>query len=128
MKFCRLGVLLSLFVVAACKTATIYNVERMSLGAQTTATTGAVADVIRQAGERQGWAIKDVRPGEMRGMLNRKKHTAVVAIYYDTTSFSIHYVDSTNLSSDGKEIHKAYNLWIKQLEEAIQREAAFRLR
>jgi hypothetical protein len=119
---------LALFVsFAACKTTTIYNVEHTPLNARTTATSSEVADVIREAGRRQGWVIQDVGPGEMRGMLSRRRHTAVVAIHYDSSTFSIEYVDSTNLKHEGDEIHKAYNVWVKGLEEAIKREAAFRL-
>ena len=113
--------------LAACKTATIYNVTAANLPSGSNASDAAIAEAIKAAGERTRWTIKPVAPGKMRGMYSKGRHTAVIEITYTRSTFSIEYVDSTNLQYDGDQIHKAYNKWVMQLEQAIEREAAFRL-
>jgi hypothetical protein len=58
-------------------------------------------------------------PGLMRGMLNLRTHQAVVDIPYDTQRFSIRYVSSSNLDYDGNAIHRNYNSWVQNLQNAI---------
>jgi len=123
----RFAVLALCLTVAACRTTTIYNVQHAPLMTRQAVTRDDVAEVIRNAARRKGWTVEDVAPGEMRAMITRRRHTAVVAIHYDTGSFSIDYVGSTNLKHQGDTIHKAYNGWVRNLEEEIKREAAFRL-
>jgi hypothetical protein len=62
-----------------------------------------------------------IEPGHIIGTLLIRSHTAIVDIYYTTTSFSIVYKDSTNLKYDAnnKTIHHNYNNWIHNLERAI---------
>ncbi len=118
---------LLLIGLAACKTATIYSVQDANLLTASSASDADIAKVIQEAGKRTGWVIKPVEPGKMKGMYTKRRHTAVVDIRYTRSTFSIDYVDSTNLQHDGEKIHKAYNKWIMQLEQAIQREANFQL-
>ncbi len=126
-RYCFLVLTLVLATTVGCKTTTIYNVHSAPLPTTRTATDDQIAEVIREAGRRQGWVIKPLAPGKMRGMYSKGRHTAVVAIRYTDSSFSIEYVESSHLRHDGDSIHKAYNKWVQQLEEAIQREAKFRL-
>ena len=53
-----------------------------------------------------------------------RTHVAIVDVTYDTSTYSIQYVDSTNLNYNESKgtIHKNYNGWIQNLENAIQRE------
>jgi hypothetical protein len=50
---------------------------------------------------------------------NLRRHQAVVEILFDTESYSITYLDSTNLKYDGAEIHQNYNSWVRNLSNAI---------
>ncbi|WP_149538286.1 hypothetical protein [Siccirubricoccus phaeus] len=77
------------------------------------------ADQIRRAGTGLGWIIEPQGPGLMRGTLNLRTHQAVVDIPYDTQRFSIRYVSSSNLDYDGTVIHRNYNSWVQNLQNAI---------
>lgn len=128
-KMVLLALLLAIPVgaVSGCRTASIYNVSnaRLAPPAGTSPSVDDVGRAIRAAGERLGWSMQDVRPGEMSGTLTvNRRHVAVVAITYDTSTFSITYQDSKLLMKDGTVIHKSYNEWIRRLEAAIQEEVA----
>lgn len=117
-----------LIAVVGCRTATIENVTNAPLAPapNTSLTMGDVSRAIWTAGKKLGWVIQDVRPGELTGTLNRRKHVAVVTITHDTSTFSINYKDSQNLRHEGQEIHRRYNYWVRRLEKQIQAEIARR--
>lgn len=121
-----LGIIATMLGLAACRTAPIRNVTDTRLNAAPGAslTMDAVAKAIWRGGQKQGWQISEVRPGELTGTLKVRSHVAVVTITHDTSRFSIRYRDSTNLLAGEGEIHKRYNTWVRNLEEAIQRELA----
>jgi hypothetical protein len=78
--------------------------------------------IITGAATRQ-WAAS-VKPGNVVQLTyNRGKFTGIVAVKYTTKTYSIHYVDSTNLNyglEAGKPvIHPTYNGWINNLRQAI---------
>ena len=82
------------------------------------------SDQIRVAGARLGWIMESQRPGLIRGTLNLRSHQAVVDIPYDTQRFSIRYVSSSNLDYDGGAIHRNYNSWVRNLQNAIMAQPA----
>lgn len=114
--------------LSACRTATIQNVSKASLAPPpgTQLTMQDVSRAIHASGTELGWVIQEVRPGEMTGTLTLRKHLAVVAIRYDTSTLSIDYKDSRGLMHDGDQIHRNYNLWIANLVKHIQAEVARR--
>ena len=64
--------------------------------------------------------IKEVAPGKLTGEIDvRNKHRATVEINYDKNNYSIVYVKSVGLESDGTTIHQNYNRWVANLEKAI---------
>lgn len=77
------------------------------------------SDQIRRAGAGLGWAMQPEGPGLIRGTLNLRTHQAVVDIPYDMRRFSIRYVSSSNLDYDGRVIHRNYNSWVQNLQNAI---------
>jgi hypothetical protein len=81
---------------------------------------------IIRAGAQLGWKIAPQGPGKAEGVLVLRRHTAVVDITYDTKAFSIIYKSSINLDykPENKTIHSNYNGWIKNLEKAINVQAA----
>ena len=83
------------------------------------ATLAQRADQIRRAGASLGWVMESHGPGLMRGTLNLRSHQAVVDIPYDTRRFSIRYVSSSNLDYNGAVIHRNYNSWVQNLQNAI---------
>lgn len=60
----------------------------------------------------------------MVGTLNLRSHMAQVDIRYTTTSYSITYRDSKDLNYDGSNIHRNYNNWIRNLDQAIKQQLA----
>ncbi|HEY4249692.1 MAG TPA: hypothetical protein VGM87_00745 [Roseomonas sp.] len=76
-------------------------------------------DQIRRAAIRLGWQVQDVRPGLMRATFSARRDQAVVEIAYTRDSFSIRHLESTNLSFNGAQIHRAYNGWVQDLERGI---------
>lgn len=79
-----------------------------------------VKSAIISAGAGLGWIIKEVAPGKLSGEIDvRNKHRATVEINYDKNNYSIVYVKSVGLESDGTTIHQNYNRWVANLEKAI---------
>lgn len=111
--------------IAGCKTAAIHNVEEAPItrydGQELSL--DQVERAIAVAGSELGWVMQPVEPGHMVGILDIRKHKAVIDVFYDSDSFSIQYKDSTNLLYDpsGK-IHRNYNNWIGNLERGINAE------
>lgn len=107
---------------AGCRTAPIHDVVGAPLGASPASkvTLADVAKAIHAAGTELGWIMKDVRPGELLGTLNLRKHVAVVTVTHDTTMFTIRHKSSENLLDDGQSIHRKYNLWVQNLAHRIQ--------
>ncbi len=60
--------------------------------------------------------------GTIRGTLNIRSHQAVVLIAFKEKEYSINYESSQNLDYYQGQIHKNYNSWIRNLDNAIQRE------
>ena len=40
-------------------------------------------------------------------------------IRFDSTAFTVHYLDSSGLSYDGTHIDPLYNQWVERLEDAV---------
>lgn len=113
-------VLFILLGVSAC-TKPVYNVNNDEVYTPAGMTLEEAGLLIQEAGTTRGWAMAIVEPGHIVGTLLIRSHTAVVDIYYTTTSFSIVYKNSINLkySPDTQTIHHNYNNWIRNLEQAI---------
>ncbi len=112
--------------ITACKTMPVYNVDNAALPISSGHSLEEVSAAIKRAGAGLGWQVKETTSGHNVGTLILRTHTAIVDINYTTTSFSITYKDSTNLKYDGFEIHKNYNGWIQNLENAILSQTASR--
>ena len=77
------------------------------------------------------WQAVPVRPGLLRATTSWRRHSAVVNIEYNSNSYSIRHVSSSNLRegvghqdslySGQKVIHRNYNRRVKQLELEIER-------
>lgn len=66
---------------------------------------------------QRGWRCQATKPGEIRAVLNLRQHVAEALIAFNTESFSISYVNSTELRYDDskKTIHPKYNQWVANL-------------
>src|SRR6185369_16814923 len=69
-----------------------------------------------------GWKMTPKGPGKIEGVLEIRKHQAIVDITYDTKAYSVTYRTSTNLDYNEvtKTIHSNYNGWIQNLDKGIR--------
>jgi len=111
-----------IFVILAfggCRTAPIYNPTKTTFVTSSNPSIENIEQAIVDAGTTLGWIMTPEDSGHIVGTLYLRSHTAIVDIYYDTTSYKVAYRESTNLKYDGKTIHKNYNSWIHNLEQGI---------
>lgn len=113
-----------LLVLAACRTAPVYNVQSEGLGAPSNAKLSQVTKAIKRAGAGLGWALTPKKAGHMVGKLTVRSHRAEVDIKYNTKTFSITYRGGQNLKYDGTNIHNNYNGWVQRLRNAILAQAS----
>jgi hypothetical protein len=96
-----------------------------------------VKQAVIRAGQSLGWTMQNETPRRLVASQTVSDKTAVVAVDYNTKTYSINYRDSTNLGyewgairdyggtitnpSTGQGlINKKYNEWVKKLDAAIQ--------
>lgn len=77
---------------------------------------------IVKAGASLGWVMKKIKDGEMQGTMNLRTHTAIISIKYNQETYSITYINSMNLEykPESNTIHGKYNIWVQNLDRAIQ--------
>ena len=104
----------------------IYSVQSSPIPPSPAATMENIQKAVMRAGLTLGWQISPKGPGQIEGVLNIRKHQAIVNITYDTKAFSITYKDSVNLdyNEERKTIHSNYNGWVQNLEKGIRAQVA----
>lgn len=108
----------------------VYNVENAAYGLSTAGQPrdlrmSQIEQAIVKAGANRGWIMERQSVGHVVGGLTvRGKHSATVDIFYDRAAFSIVRKDSQGLEYDpaANTIHKAYNKWVRILEQEIREE------
>ncbi len=122
-KIFNLGVVSILLVTifAGCGVATVYNVVQNPVTVKSSTTDDQLFKAIKIAGLNLGWQVTKVKPGLAQAQLFLRTHMALVEIPYSEKGFSIKYKDSKNLNYDSEKgtIHKNYNSWIQNLQNAI---------
>jgi hypothetical protein len=119
-------VLLALLLLAGCRSAPLVEVDRANIPPMNEKNPQVamekITKAIVQAGAGQGWEMRVMRPGQILGTLHDRDDMAVVDIPYSNTSYSIRYRESSNLLYDAgkKTIHRSYNSWIQNLNQAIR--------
>jgi hypothetical protein len=113
-----------LALAVGCTSRPIRNVsaEPVVVTPGNTATADNVRDAILRAGAGLGWSMRPAGPGVVNGVLNLRTHGAEIDVQYTTQSYNIVYKSSTNLDAANGQIHKNYNGWIENLNNAIHRE------
>ncbi len=82
-------------------------------------------DAILRGLVSKGWAVDREEGQSIVASINVRGHSATVGIDYDASSFSIHYVTSSEgLKYDGVEIHRRYNHWVDRLRASINQAIA----
>lgn len=114
--------ILGLFILTGCRTATLYNVNDNQVDVKKGTSEDQVFKAIKTAGSQLGWMITKVKPGLAQGQINLRGNMATVEIPYNTKSYSINYKNSSGLNYDASKqtIHKNYNGWVQNLDNAIR--------
>jgi len=110
------------FLLIACSPLPVQNVNNAPINVSSTNyDLSDVTKAIQRAGTGLGWQMKSETPGHIVGRLYLRTHVAVVDITYTLDDYSINYKDSTNLkyNAGNNTIHKNYNGWIQNLNNAI---------
>ena len=112
----------------AARTAPLVNLENMPVESidGKPLTLAQVRKAIISGATSRKWTPSERGPNKLYLTVSglHAKYTATVEVSYTTKSYSIKYVDSTELSygagKDGKPvIHQNYNNWVKSLQQAI---------
>jgi hypothetical protein len=125
MKATALKVLFAVFAaaaLAACTLQPLYNVKGAPVEAPggKPPTLAEVEKAVIRAGTALGWKMQPVKPGQVTGTINLRRHSAIVDVTFDTRTFNITYKDSVELDYDGTNIHRNYNGWIQNLDKGIR--------
>jgi hypothetical protein len=111
----------STLMFSGCTSKPIYNFSNTPITASGGAPTDSqMVKAIIRAGSSLGWTMQKDAPGHIIGTLNIREHIAIVDITYNSDSYSITYKDSTNLDYNGTRIHRNYNTWVNNLNNAIK--------
>lgn len=122
-KFSKISVIFitaALVFLAGCRSMPVYNVESSPIDVSAKHSSKQIKKAIITAGSSLGWKMKEKKDGHIVGTLFLRKFVAIVDIRYNNKSYSITYKDSKGLQYDGKNIHKNYNGWIRNLDRRIQ--------
>ncbi|HEX2881202.1 MAG TPA: hypothetical protein VHO25_16855 [Polyangiaceae bacterium] len=120
-------VLLFAAMLVACNPtlAPVLNVdERMSAPAAGQQSVERTHKAIRDALAARKWKVESDEPGRIVASTEAGGHRARVRITYGTDNYKIEHMDSSpGLGYDGKNIHRRYNHWVKQLSRSIDQAA-----
>jgi hypothetical protein len=103
-----------------CRTEPLYNVDDAPVNTIGRTTMNDIKKAIMSAGASLGWRMKEVKRGHIVATILKRGNTATVDIPYGRKTYSIVYKNSNGLKYDGSNINKTYNLWIRNLDNAIQ--------
>ena len=82
-----------------------------------------VSKAIYSALGARGWNAQKAEGDKIKATYTRGGHSATIAVTYSAKSYSIQYVDSSNLKysqeKGGGMIHPTYNSWVKNLKTGI---------
>jgi hypothetical protein len=120
-------VLLFAAVLVACNPtlAPILTVdERVSAPAEGPQSVERTHRAIRDALAARRWKVDSDEPGKIVASTEAGGHRARVRITYTADSYRIEHMESSHgLRYDGKNIHRRYNHWVKQLSRSIDQAA-----
>ena len=108
-----------ILVLAGCGIQPILNINQNPVEVKKGTSNDAIYKAIKTAGLSKGWVVTKTSNGVAKAVLNIREHQAIVRINYTDKDYSINYVSSVNLNSDGTTIHSNYNGWIGYLKQAI---------
>lgn len=127
---CRNYFITSVFLAGlfGCTAAPIQNFHDIPVHmAQVNASLNDVQVAIIRGGTEAGWQMTVEGPGRIKARYHYEREMAEVQISFNTKSYSIHYLNSSNLEYSAKPgseptIYEDYNVWIQDLDRAIRKD------
>ena len=116
-----------LFFATACgfNTAPVLDVHsaKVTLAAGVTPSAALTRDAILRALSERTWTVEGEEPNTIVASVTTGGHSATAGITYDDLTYSIKRLESSpGLKFDGYEIHRRYNIWIKNLRKTIDKQ------
>lgn len=114
--------------LAGCSSVAIQNFQDIPVHmAQPEATLADVQVAIIRGGTEAGWQMTLEGPGRIKARYHYEREMAEVLITFNTKSYSIRYLNSSNLSYSAKSgqdatIYEDYNVWIQDLDRSIRKD------
>ena len=120
------GLAFSAVLLAGCKTQPIYEVVGAPIPspAGRTLSMDEIQKSIVRGGARAGWQVVPETPGRLSARYQSGNHMATVAIDHDTKAYTIKFRE-TSVRNDGTSVHRAYNMWVQNLDRSIRTELSF---
>jgi len=102
-------------------TAPVMNIDSAPI--KTSSSTSNLSDIrgaLSAALGNKGWKIKDAGQHSMTATRQKDGKIATVRAAFSQQSYSITYIDSSNLGYDGSNINAEYNDWLADLDLEIK--------
>ncbi|CAI1869365.1 Uncharacterised protein [Serratia quinivorans] len=115
------AVFAAMLVTGCAGTAPVKNVSQNIADSHSNA---QVRQAILSAGLNRGWIMNPTADGVIDGKILLRGHSADIRITYNTNSYHINYVASSNMDAKDGNIHPNYNRWVANLDKDIQLELA----
>jgi len=121
MKYSLLVLSSIILCLSACSVpvANYSNVIMPQTVSQTIPSSDSIENAILSAGTEIGWTMQKTAPNTITGTITIDDKTATVFITYTSQTYTILYQDSQGLNYNNNTINKTYNLWVKNLDNAI---------
>jgi len=107
-------------LIIGCVVAPVVNVANQPVLTNRAASLDEIGNAIVRAGVSLNMQMLKVEPGLITATYTPRGPSATMEIRYDTKQYSITYKDSRGLRYDGAEIHKKYNIWVRNLDSRIR--------
>ncbi len=124
---CIVGLSAALFALPACRVNTqpVMNVQRPIYKNHGQLDLDTIREKIVAGLDEKGWGVIDEAKGWMVAEVRADEHWARVRITYDQDGYEIiHFESHPDFLWNGSTIHRRYNGWIENLDEAIAEQFA----
>jgi hypothetical protein len=115
---------LGLFVLTACSGPAIYTGGHAPVSQiGNTPSLAQVDKAVKDSLIGRGWIPQKVSANSYIGLYKKRSLMAKIKVLFNTSTFTIKHLESTNLDYDGSDqsIHPTYNRWIQNLERDIRK-------
>lgn len=124
----KISALVTVVICVACapRTEAVYNVaeDPAPTSAPHTLSEKQVGDIIAETATEKHWVVSNRKSGLMHCRLEWDKHVAEIDVTYTKHNYNITLSRTQNLMESDGMIHKRYNQYIHELQDAIDHNIA----